>query len=149
MKAFLHRANPVTGWRDLRNQLAEPRPYRWRFMALAAAATYAIFAVMFTQEAKGPPRPPEIIYIDSWRADRTDAQIIAGNIAATKERKQREAQLAAGRQRVKEMYKTLGAMSGMDVARIEREAKADEARDAAARAKAEAAAPKPRIERIN
>lgn len=148
MKAFFRRANPLVAWRDLREFVAQPQPYRWRVLALSAAATYSIFAVMFAQEAKGPPPPPEIIYIETWRADRSDAEIVAGNIAATAERKEREAQLAASRERVREMYKTLGRMSGMDVEKIEREARAQQAAEAAAKTEAEAAL-RPRVQQVN
>jgi hypothetical protein len=148
MKAFFRRARPDLAWRDLRDQLREPRPYRWHFMALAAAMTFAVFSVMFQEGAKGPPPPPEIVYIESWRADRSDAEIIATNIAATKARKEREAAEAASRERIRQMYKTLGEMSGMDVDKIEREAKAEEAREAAAKAKEEAAL-RARVERVN
>jgi len=149
MKAFFRRANPLVGWRDLREQLAQPRTYKWRFLALSAAMTFAVFSVMFSQGAKGPPRPPEIIYIDSWRADRSDAEIIAGNIAATRQRHEREAAEAASRERIRAMYKALGRVSGMDVDKIEREAKAEQAREAAAKARAAAAVPRPRIQQVN
>ena len=148
MKTFFRRANPLVAWRDLREQLGRPQPYRWRFMALAAAATYCVFSVMFAQGERGLPRPPEITYIESWRADRSDAEIIAGNVAATKARKEREAQEAASAERVREMYKALGRVSGMDVDKIERQAKAEQAAEAAAQAKAEKSL-QPRVERIN
>ena len=148
MKAFLRRANPAVGLRDFRDQLVQPRPYKWRILALSGAMTFTIFSVMFAEEVKGPPRPPEIIYIESWNANRSDAEIIAGNIKATREREQREAAQAARQERVREMYKALGRVSGMDVDRIEREAKAEQAREAAARAKAQAASPA-RVEPVN
>jgi hypothetical protein len=148
MKAFLHNANPMLGWSDLRDQLVRPQPHKWPFLALSAAMTFTIFSVMFHEGAKGPPRPPQIIYIESWRADRSDAEIIAGNIKATKEREDRAAAEAASQERVRQMYKALGRVSGMDVDKIEREAKADQAREAAAKAKQEPAV-RPRIERVN
>lgn len=148
MRTFFRRANPLVGWRDLRDQLGRRHPYRWRFMALSAAATYCVFAIMFAQEEQGLPRPPEIVYIESWRADRTDAEIIASNIAATEARKQREAAQAASQERVREVYKALGRVSGMDVDKIEREARAQQEAEAAAEAKAQEAL-QPRVERIN
>jgi hypothetical protein len=148
MKAFFRRAHPVTGLRDLRDQLVRPQPYKWRILALSAAMTFSMFYVMFAQEAKGPPRPPEIIYFDSWSANRSDAEIIAGNIKATREREQREAAEAASQERIRQMYKALGRASGMDVDKIEREAKAEQAREAAAKAAAPATI-QPRIERVN
>ncbi|MET0180614.1 MAG: hypothetical protein ABW194_09070 [Novosphingobium sp.] len=129
----------------MREQLGEPRPHRLPLMGVAAAATFAVFSVMFQEGARGLPRPPEITYIESWELGRSDAEIIAGNIAATAARKEREAQRAASAERVRQMYKALGRASGMDVDAIERRTQAENATEARKRAEAEAKLPKPRI----
>jgi hypothetical protein len=144
-RTFLRALNPLAAARDLRTQLAEPRPHRWPLMGVAAAATFAVFSVMFQEGAQGLPRPPNITYIESWELGRSDAEIIAGNVAATEARKAREAQAAASAERVRQMYKALGRASGMDVDAIERKARSDAAAEARARAAAEATVPEPRI----
>jgi hypothetical protein len=138
---FLRVLNPLTALRDLREQLAQPRPHRWPLMGVAAAATIAVFSVMFHEGVQGLPRPPEVTYIQSWRGDRSDAEIIAGNIAATKEARAREAEEAASAERIRQMYKALGRASGMDVDAIERKARAE----AAAEAKSKVPTPGPRV----
>lgn len=126
-REFLRLINPMAAARDLRNELAEPRPHRWPLMGVAAASTFAVFSVMYQEGSVGMPLPPRIIYFESWLGERSDAEIIAGNIIATNKRKALEAEQAASAERVRQMYKTLGRASGMDVDAIEARAKADDA----------------------
>ena len=126
-REFLRLINPLAAARDLRNELVEPRPHRWPLMGVAAASTFAVFSVMFQEGSVGMPLPPKIIYFESWLGERSDAEIIAGNVIATNKRKAIEAEQAASAERVRQMYKTLGRASGMDVDAIEARAKADEA----------------------
>ena len=107
---------------------------RWRIAGLSAACTIAIFSVIWQEGAKGPPRPPKITYITAWPAHRTDAEIMASNIANQKRKEWLAAEQAKRDEEVRNMYKTLGRMSGMDVDAIEKKAKAE--REAEERAKA-------------
>ena len=117
---------------------------RWRIAALSGACTAGIFTVMFQQEAKGPHPPPEVTYITTWKADRSDSEIIASNIANQKRKEAYAAEQARRDESVREIYKSLGRMSGMDVEKIAREAEAEKVaeqqafqeRMAASRAKA-------------
>ena len=110
---------------------------RWRFAALAGACTFGVFYLMSTQEAKGPHPPPKVIYISTLPAHRTDAEIMAENIANQKRKDAWEAEQAKREEDVRNIYKTIGRMSGMDVDKIAREGDADRA--AAARAQNERA----------
>lgn len=117
---------------------------RWRIAALAGACTAAIFSVMWQQEAKGPHPPPKVTYITSWHADRTDEEIIASNIANQQRKEQLAAEQAKRDAEVREIYKALGRMAGMDVERIEREAQAERAaEDRTGQATVEALGPQP------
>ncbi|MFC0204436.1 hypothetical protein [Novosphingobium soli] len=100
---------------------------RWRIAAVSAACTFGVFYVMSTQEAKGPHPPPKVTYISVLKQHRTDAEIMAENVAnqAAKEANARE--LARRDKEVRELYKTIGRMSGMDVEKIAREADAQDA----------------------
>jgi len=100
---------------------------RWRIAAVSAACTFGVFSVMWQEEAKGPHAPPKVTYITSWSDHRTDEEIIASNIANQKFKEQLAAEQAKRDEEVREMYKTLGRLSGMDVEKIEREAKAQRA----------------------
>jgi len=138
-REFFRLINPLAAARDLRNELVQPRPHRWPLMGVAAASTFAVFSVMYQEGSVGMPLPPNIIYFESWLGERSDAEIVAGNIAATNARKAREAEQAASAERVRQMYKALGRASGMDVDTIEAKAQAEQA--TAARKQAERTEP--------
>lgn len=108
---------------------------RWRIAALSAACTLGVFTVMWEQGGEAPHLPPKIDYITTFAPGRTDAQIEASNIAHEKIKKEMAAEQAVRDEKVKDIYRTLGRMAGMDVEKIERDAKADKA----ARDKAESA----------
>ncbi len=126
LRNFFRLINPLAAARDLGNELARPVPYRWPLMGVAAASTFAVFSVIYQEGSVGMPLPPKVIYFESWLGERSDQEIIAGNIAATEARKAREAEKAASAERIRQMYKALGRASGMDVDAIEAKAKAEE-----------------------
>ncbi len=147
---FLRNVNPAGAIADFRTVFREAGGNRWRFAVLAAMVTTGIFSVMAGESWKKPRARPEIIYITSWRADRTDAETQAF-IKENQRRKDEEAKLMAEQEQVgKDMWKTLGKVSGMDVDKIAAEAEAERAKtEAATRAKAEALIEpaKPTVER--
>ena len=145
-RRFLRRLNPLAALGDLGGELAKPYPHRFKIMAAAAVMTVGLFSVMWQEGAAGLPLPPKITYVESFDPNRSDAEIVAGNIAATKAARAAEAEQAASAERVRQIYKTLGRVSGMDVDKIEARAKADEA---AARAAGASGMPKARVERVN
>lgn len=131
--------NPTGMVADFREVWNQAGSNRWRFAAVAGACTFGIFFLMSQQEAKGPHPPPKVTYISVLKAHRSDAEIMAEN-----ERNQvaKEAFLREQARRdkdVREIYKTIGRVSGMDVDKIAREADAeDAAREAAIRKRMEA-----------
>jgi len=139
MKAFFRNVSPRRAVLDLWQVLGAPSEFRWPALALAAMVTGSIFWVMVHQEGRALPLPPKIIYFESWRADRSDKEIIAGNIEAARKAR---AEAAAEEQRaedIRQMYKAVGAATGIDTntmykqGTVERdaEAKAQAARDKA------------------
>ena len=133
-KSYWQHVRPVGAVQDFRAVFESAGRHRWRFMALAAAMTFVVFSLITREETRIPPRPPHIDYITSWRADRTDAEIVAGNIANEKRKERLAAEQARRDEMVRGIYKAIGRVSGMDVDKIEAEAKADAARDAKAQA---------------
>lgn len=133
--SFWRKISPTGAAKDFAHEFVRPNPYRWRIVAVSAVATVSLFSVMWNEGEEGPPPRPVVTYITSWRADRTDAEIIASNIANQKRKDELAAQEAARQERIKELYRTLGRASGMDVDKMEREAAAERAADEA-RAKA-------------
>ncbi len=131
--SYWRNIHPVGAIADFRTVFEQAGGNRWWFAGLAALSTLGIFSVM-NQESWKKPRPKaEITYITSWRADRSDAEIIATNIANQKRKEARAADLAKREEAVRNIYKKIGRASGMDVDAIERKAQADRAAEAASK----------------
>lgn len=137
-RRFAQRFNPTDAVSDFKAVYAQAGPNRWRYMALAAAMTTLVFSLVVFEEHRILPRPPEITYINSWPADRSDAEIRASNIAHQRRKEAEQAEQARREEEVRGIYKTIGRLSGMDVDAIERRAKAEQA--ASARAEEQEAA---------
>jgi hypothetical protein len=89
---------------------------------LAACVPTAIIMYTFYLDGldKAKPPPPTVTYFESWPATRT----IEESKAAIAERQKKKDELIL---REQEAYKAFGRAVGMDVDRIEREAKAEQA----------------------
>jgi hypothetical protein len=109
-------------------------PNRWRYAFLAMLPPLGIFYVFAQEEGLGKPPPPKIDYITTFRPDRSEAEIVKSNIEHQKVKDQLEAEQARRAEETRQIYKSLGRMSGMDVDAIERKAKEERA---AAKARAE------------
>jgi len=108
---------------------------RWRIAMVSAACTLGLFSVFWQEDAIGPKPPPKVTYITTFEPGRSDAEIMASNIANQKLQNQLAAEQAERDEEVRQIYKTVGRYSGMDVDAIERDAKAEQARDEEARRK--------------
>ena len=75
--AFFSRFSPIRAYRDLRFFLRQRRPHELGFLAAAMAITGFLVFAFFKDSYVEPEYRPNIIYVEQWRADRTDAQIIA------------------------------------------------------------------------
>ena len=74
---FFGRFFPFRAYQDLRLFLAQRQPYELGFLVLAMALT-GFFIFAFARDSHVEPAyKPNIIYVQQWRADRTDAQIRA------------------------------------------------------------------------
>lgn len=118
---------PIGMIADFREVWRQSYGNRLRIGALSAACTFAVFGTMWQQEAKGPHPPPEVTYVASWHADRTDEEIVASNVANQELKEKYAAEQAKRDEAVRDIYKTLGRMAGMDVEKIAREADAERA----------------------
>lgn len=95
-------------------------------LLLAACVPTAIIIYTFYLDVmeKAKPPPPSVTYFESWPATRT----IEESKAAIAERQKVKDEMLL---RQKEAYKAFGRAVGMDVDRIEREALAERAKEAA------------------
>lgn len=135
MKGFFSNVSPTRALKDLWQILGAPSEYRWRALLLASCVTGGIFYVMTQQGGRGLPRPPQVIYIESWRADRSDKEILAGNIAAQKKADAEAAEEELHAENIRKMYKAVGAATGIDTQKMYDQGKAE--REAARKAEQE------------
>jgi hypothetical protein len=133
---FRHVSSPRGVVLDFLEVVRQAGDNRWRIGVAAALCTIGLFSLMWKEEVRGKPRPPQIDYITVWDPHRTEAEIIASNIANQRRKDQLAAEQARRDEEVRNVYKTLGRMSGMDVDAIERKAKAEQAAQKAAAQKA-------------
>ncbi|MGB5076011.1 MAG: hypothetical protein WBO17_00835 [Sphingorhabdus sp.] len=103
----------------------------WVFLAACVPTAIIIYTFYIDTLEKAKPPPPEVTYFESWPATRTLEETRA---AIAERQKLKDIYI----QREKEAYKAFGRAVGMDVDRIEREAKAEQAQR---KAKAAAQAP--------
>jgi hypothetical protein len=141
--SYWKKVDPVGAIADFRTVYRQAGKNHWRFAALAAAVTFSIFSVMAQEEYRIEPRKPTVVYINSWEEGRSDEEIIASNIANQRYQDILRAEQAKREEQAREIYRTLGRMSGMDVEAIERKAAADKAAEAAAKTPVTAAGSSP------
>jgi len=107
---------------------------RWRNALAALVSSGLILSLIVHEEYRAPPRLPGITYINSWRADRSDAEIRASNKLFQQIKTDKAKEQAEAEEETKKMYRALGRISGMDVDKIERDAAAERAAEAKAKA---------------
>jgi hypothetical protein len=127
-------ANPRGAIADFAEVYRQSGKNRWRIGAVSAACTFAIFSVMWQEEARGPPPGPRVTLITTFRPDRSDAEIVASNIENQQIKERLAAEQARRDEEVRQMYRTIGHMSGMDVDAIEKRASAERAAEGQAAA---------------
>ena len=105
--SFFSRMSPIRAINDLRSYLVSRPPYEMGFLAAALLIT-GIFIYLFARnDIAPPPYKPDIIYVEQWRLDRTDAEIRAAQKIDQKVKAKRlaeeKAALEAKRQQFKKM----------------------------------------------
>jgi hypothetical protein len=96
MSWFPRPASPIAAFADLRNFMRQRSREQVIGAALAVLVT-AIIVIEFLVDSKiNTAPPPQIVYVDSWSASRSDAEIIA------QQKKDQAEQEAAIRERQKQ-----------------------------------------------
>ena len=127
------RYNPVDGIADFWNEIRRPTPYRWPVLALSLLSTFGLLYWIIRENTLVPPEPPKVSFITTFAQGRSDAEIVASNIANQKRKERRAAEQAERDEMVKDMYRQLGRATGVDVDAMERKIAADKAAEAARR----------------
>lgn len=138
--SFWQRLNAKRAVKDFAGEWQRPSPHRWPVLGVAMAITFTMFWTMVPEDQRGYTIRPDIIYVSSWFEGRSDDEIIAGN-EANQTRKDERAALRKRREELrKDMYRSLGRATGIDVDEIEADIEAAEAAEAVAEAVADAVA---------
>jgi hypothetical protein len=135
-QSYWRHVNPTGAVGDFVAVWKQAGARRWPFVAMALSMTLGVFYTIASESWKGPPPRPTVVYINSWTADRSDGEIAKTNRENQKAQDALNAERARREEKVKNIYRTLGKVSGMDVDAIEKKAREDDARDKAARDKA-------------
>lgn len=131
-KSFLRNVSSPRGMvEDFVEVYRQAGKNRWRIGVAAAACTIAVFSVMWSEGGRGLPKPPSVTYITVWDPHRTREEIVASNIANQRRKERLAAEQAKREAEVRDIYRTIGRASGMDVEAIEKKAAADRAAEAA------------------
>jgi len=139
--SFWRNVHPAGAIGDFITVWKEAGARRWPFVALALSTTLGVFYMIAAESWKGPPPRPTVVYINSWTADRSDAEIARTNAENQRLQDELAAEQAKRDAKVKDIYRTIGKASGMDVDAIEKKAREDAAREKAAHDQAIGLAP--------
>lgn len=131
---LISRLNPAEGMSDFWAYIRRPQPYRLPILAVSLLMTGTLLAWVLQEKYYLPPERPNVTLITSFAADRTEAEIIASNIANQKRKDARAAEDAEREELRREIYRSFGRAAGMDVEAIEAEAAEERAREEAAEA---------------
>lgn len=100
-------ARPAVLWQDLRDFFATRQRHQILFGGLAILIP-ALIVAGFYKDSKIPPPPQGPIYVESWPATRTDAEIIAQQKIDEKARQAALAERRAQFQRLKQKMERYG-----------------------------------------
>jgi len=120
------------GVQDFWSVFREKNPYRWRILGVSVLITGTIIYGFVSERTYAPPQKPDVTYITTFAPGRSDAEIIAGNIANQQRKDVRAAQLRELEEQKKQMYRELGRASGIDVDKMEADIAAEKAAEEAA-----------------
>ncbi|WP_375244304.1 hypothetical protein [Sphingomonas parapaucimobilis] len=110
--SFFGRFSPVRAIRDLRLFLSQRQPYELVFLMIAVGITGFFIYALARDDYVPVPYKPDIIYVEQWRADRSEAEILAQQKIDYVKKKQRLAEEKAAKdQRQAEFKKVDDALS--------------------------------------
>ncbi len=122
MRIFnLKNVSPVDGLGDFVEQWRQPTPYRWQILGVSVALTFAMIVLFVPKTEHAPPPKPDVIWINSWPANRSEKEIIASNIANQKRKEAAEAVEKQKEEVRKNFYRNLARATGMDPDELARE----------------------------
>jgi hypothetical protein len=131
--------NPSGALSDFVTVFRDAGPKRWPIAALSAFITLGMVSSMALESWKMPRALPEVTYITSFPEDWSDEESKAFRTERQRLKEERAAYAAKVDAETKQLWKSLGRASGMDVDAIERKAEAERKAEEKAKAEKEAA----------
>ena len=113
--SFLRTISPLRAYRDLRQFLAQRKTHELVFLVLAITVTWTIMFAIASNSTVEKVYRPNIVYVQQWSANRTDAEILAQQKidgpkekAAAEEIKRQQAETQAAYKRLDDKLKKYG-----------------------------------------
>ena len=104
---FFARLSPLRAYQDLRFFLAQRQPYELGFLVLAMGITAILVWAFVKDSYREPVYKPEIIYVEQWTLNRTDAEIRAAQIVDQAKKEKRLAEEKAFNDKKRAQFKKL------------------------------------------
>ncbi len=101
-------ASPRALWQDLRAVLSARSPHQWLAAALALAIPLTVGTAFYFDTIDAHDPGEQIIYVNSWPLNRTDAEIVAKQTADEQRRQEWEAERQRSFQRLDNSLTNLG-----------------------------------------
>ena len=121
------RFNAAGGISDFVSEWKKPTPHRWPILAASMAMTGSLLFWLTQENYYYPPQQPDVTYITTFAEGRTDEEIRASNLENQRLKEERMAEEARRAQLRRDLYKTIGGATGLDVEAMEAEIEAEEA----------------------
>lgn len=124
---MISRYDPRGGIADFWHEFTRPNPYRWPILAVSALITGSLIYLFTHETVYAEPERPTVTYITTLAEGRSDADIAASN---AENQLVQDALRRLDEQRAeqrKEIYRSLGRATGLDVDAMEAEIRAEEA----------------------
>lgn len=118
---FWHDVSPRGAVGDLVHEWRRPNPYRWRILAVSVLATFSLAYILIPKSQRADPPKPQITYIATLAPDRSDAEILAEDIANQKRQDVIRGEERQAVERRKQFFRTLGKATGLDVDALEKQ----------------------------
>ncbi len=125
------RYNPTGGIADFWNEIRRPTPYRWPALLASLLCTAGLLYWVMRESVLVPPERPKVSFISTFAGGRSDAEIMASNLANQKRKERLAAEQAKRDEEVRQAYRALGRATGIDVDAMERKIAADKAAEEA------------------
>jgi len=119
--SFWRQISPRGAVGDFVHEWQRPNPYRWRVLGVSVAATFTLMVILIPDSERIEPRAPKVTWISTFKPDRTDAEIVASNIANQKRKDKAAAERAERAERKREAARALARASGFDPDELARE----------------------------